>query len=39
MGVPDDVGFTGIRVSQGWSTTQDDVDRLLEAIARILKTY
>jgi len=37
MGVADGLSLEGIRVSQGWSTTDEDIDGLLAAIAEVLK--
>jgi cysteine desulfurase len=37
MGVPENQGFEGIRLSQGWSTTGEEIDLLLAAIAEVLK--
>jgi cysteine desulfurase len=36
MGVGRETAFYGIRLSQGWSTTEDDIDALCCAIKRIL---
>ena len=36
MGVPAPVAVGAFRVSTGWSTTESDVDRLLDALARAL---
>jgi cysteine desulfurase len=38
MGVDEKTAFQGIRISQGWSTTAEDVEALLEAIRAILAT-
>jgi cysteine desulfurase len=38
MGVDEHTGFEGIRLSQGWSTTMDDIERLVRAIGGILQT-
>ncbi|MDR0315264.1 MAG: cysteine desulfurase [Treponema sp.] len=37
MGIADDLSLEGIRVSQGWSTTDEEIELLLEAIAEVLK--
>ena len=37
MGIADNVSLEGIRVSQGWSTRDDEIDGLLAAIAEVLK--
>ncbi|GHV67402.1 aminotransferase V [Spirochaetia bacterium] len=37
MGLPDHKALEGIRFSQGWSTTDDEIDLLLEAIREALK--
>jgi cysteine desulfurase len=37
MGVEDNLRFEGIRISQGWSTTDEEIDLLLDAIAEVLK--
>jgi len=37
MGVGDKLGLEGIRISQGWSTTDEEIDLLLEAIREVLK--
>jgi cysteine desulfurase len=37
MGVEENLRIEGIRISQGWSTTDEDIDLLLEAIAEVLK--
>jgi cysteine desulfurase len=37
MGVPDGLSIEGIRISQGWTTGDGDVDGLLSAIAEVLK--
>jgi cysteine desulfurase len=38
MGVDEKTAFQGIRISQGWSTTGEDVEALIKAIGEILKT-
>jgi cysteine desulfurase len=38
MGVDEDAAFEGIRVSQGWFTTAEDVEALIEALEKILKS-
>jgi len=38
MGIDDKLGLEGIRVSQGWSTTDEEIDLLLEAIKEVLKS-
>jgi len=37
MGIDDNTSLEGIRISQGWSTTDDEIDGLLAAIAEVLK--
>ena len=37
MGLEESLRIEGIRVSQGWSTTDEDIDLLLDAIAEVLK--
>ena len=37
MGISDNMSLEGIRISQGWSTTEDEIDGLLAAIAEVLK--
>ena len=37
MGIDDNLGLEGIRISQGRSTTDDEIDDLLAAIAEVLK--
>jgi cysteine desulfurase len=37
MGVSDKLSLEGIRISQGWTTADDEIDSLLEAIAEVLK--
>jgi cysteine desulfurase len=37
MGYPEDEARGAIRVSVGWSTTEDDVDRFLEALPRVVE--
>ena len=37
MGVPENLGLEGIRVSQGWSTSDEEIDLLLAAIAEVLR--
>ena len=37
MGVPENLRIEGIRISQGWSTTDEEIDQLLDAIAEVLK--
>ena len=37
MGIEENLRIEGIRISQGWSTTDEDIDLLLEAIAEVLK--
>jgi cysteine desulfurase len=39
MGVDERKSLFGIRISQGWSTTEQDTEALLEAIKDILKIY
>ena len=37
MGVHENLRIEGIRISQGWSTTDEEIDLLLDAIAEVLK--
>jgi cysteine desulfurase len=37
MGVDDNLKLEGIRISQGWSTTDEEIDLLLNAIAEVLQ--
>ena len=37
MGVEDSLRLEGIRISQGWSTTDEEIDCLLAAIGEVLK--
>jgi len=37
MGIDDKLGLEGIRISQGWATTDEEIDLLLEAIREVLK--
>jgi len=37
MGIDDKLGLEGIRISQGWSTTDEEIDLLLAAIKEVLK--
>jgi cysteine desulfurase len=37
MGVPENTSLEGIRISQGWSTTGEEIDLLIEAVAEVLK--
>jgi cysteine desulfurase len=37
MGIDGKLGLEGIRISQGWSTTDEEIDLLLEAIREVLK--
>lgn len=37
MGVPENRSLEGIRISQGWSTSDEEIDLLLAAIAEVLK--
>jgi len=37
MGIDDKLGLEGIRISQGWSTTEEEIDLLLAAILEVLK--
>jgi cysteine desulfurase len=37
MGIEDNLGLEGIRVSQGWSTTDEEIDLLLAAVREVLK--
>jgi cysteine desulfurase len=38
MGVDDRTAFEGIRISQGWSTTGEEVEALIGGLEKILKT-
>jgi cysteine desulfurase len=38
MGVDKDTQREGIRISQGWSTTEDDITALIEALQRVIMT-
>jgi len=37
MGISENLRIEGIRISQGWSTTEEDIDFLLNGIAEVLK--
>jgi len=37
MGIADNLSLEGIRISQGWTTTDDEIDGLLAAISEVLK--
>jgi cysteine desulfurase len=37
MGLDDNISLEGIRISQGWSTTDEQIDLLLAAIREVLK--
>ena len=37
MGVNERLRIEGIRISQGWSTTEEEIDLLLDAVAEVLK--
>jgi cysteine desulfurase len=37
MGIDGKLAFEGIRISQGWSTTEEEIDLLLAAIREVLK--
>jgi cysteine desulfurase len=37
MGIEDNLSLEGIRISQGWSTTDEDIDLLLQAVREVLK--
>jgi cysteine desulfurase len=37
MGVDENLRIESIRISQGWSTTDEDIEKLTEAIAEVLK--
>jgi len=37
MGIDESLSLEGIRISQGWTTTDEEIDLLLEAIAEVLK--
>jgi selenocysteine lyase/cysteine desulfurase len=34
--VDEETGLLGIRISQGWTTTRDDIEALLRAVKKIL---
>jgi cysteine sulfinate desulfinase/cysteine desulfurase-like protein len=36
MGLDEAQSFRGIRISQGWSTTMEDIEQLIRAIKAIL---
>jgi len=38
MGIDNKLAFEGIRISQGWSTTEEEIDLLLAAIREVLKS-
>jgi cysteine desulfurase len=38
MGVDEAAAFEGVRISQGWSTTAEDVEALIGALEKILKS-
>jgi cysteine desulfurase len=38
MGIDSNLAFEGIRISQGWSTTDEEIDLLLAAIQEVLKS-
>ena len=38
MGIDSDTRLWGIRISQGWSTSDDEIELLIEAVKEILKT-
>jgi len=37
MGIDGKLGLEGIRISQGWSTTDEEIDLLLDAVREVLK--
>jgi len=37
MGVEESLRLEGIRISQGWSTTDEEIDLLINAIAEVIK--
>jgi cysteine desulfurase len=37
MGLPDHLALEGIRISQGWTTGEEEIDLLLEALREVLK--
>jgi cysteine desulfurase len=37
MGIHGDLALEGIRISQGWSTTMEEIEQLIAAIAKILE--
>jgi cysteine desulfurase len=39
MGIDEDRGFEGIRISQGWSTTEEEIEKLIQGIKDILKVF
>jgi cysteine desulfurase len=38
MGIDGNLAFEGIRISQGWSTTEEEIDLLLDAIRKVLNS-
>jgi cysteine desulfurase len=38
MGIDEETAFCGVRFSQGWATTEEDMDTLIAAISTIRKT-
>jgi cysteine desulfurase len=38
MGIDSETAFSGIRISQGWSTTDEDIEALAETIGRLCQT-
>ncbi|MDR0377414.1 MAG: aminotransferase class V-fold PLP-dependent enzyme, partial [Spirochaetaceae bacterium] len=39
MGVSPDLSLNGIRISQGWSTDEASIEKLIEAVSEILRRY
>ena len=37
MGIEDNLGLEGIRISQGWSTTDEEIDLLIAAVSEVLR--
>jgi cysteine desulfurase len=37
MGIRGDLALSGIRISQGWSTSMEEIEKLIAAIVKILE--
>jgi cysteine sulfinate desulfinase/cysteine desulfurase-like protein len=37
MGIEEKLRIEGIRISQGWSTTEEEIDLLINGISEVLK--